>query len=115
MVVLLFGLVAEIFFGFAMLAFFAARFGGEVPFDESSAMARYQCRRSSPSGLPSLSQIYYSANLTVSSPISVVLCFKVPVRMLFPAMRFLSVKTKYKCKDNLAHAEFAINGNSAVR
>jgi hypothetical protein len=56
-VLLLFGLVAEIFFGFAMLAFFAARFGWEVPFDESSAIARYQCRRSSPSGLPSFSQI----------------------------------------------------------
>jgi hypothetical protein len=53
----LFGLVAEIFFGFVMLAFFAARFVGEMPFDESSAMARYQWRRSSPSGLPSFSQI----------------------------------------------------------
>jgi hypothetical protein len=47
-ILLLFGLVAEIFFGFAMLAFFAARCGGELPFDESSAMARYQWRRSSP-------------------------------------------------------------------
>jgi hypothetical protein len=50
-----FGLREEILVIFVV---FATRVGGEeIPFDESSAIAKYQWRRSSPSGLPSFSQI----------------------------------------------------------
>jgi hypothetical protein len=83
----LFDLPAGVFFRFVTLVRTTALAAcGKLKVEDSSAMAKYQWRRSSCSGLPSFSQIKYAAILIELSPIGIELCLAALVRLFFTAI-----------------------------